>query len=401
VWRVYNLERVRTGRADREFLEKCFHKLLLNFTWWVNKVDRQGNNIFQGGFLGLDNVAVVDRNQPLPDGAVLEQSDATGWMAMFCLNLMRIALELAKENRAYEGLATKFFQHYIHVGAAMKNMGGRHYQLWDEEDGFFYDVLRIPDGHFAKFAVRSLVGLIPLYAIERLEAAWIEPFREFSENLEWFLRNKRELVSSLCHPLDHEGRRVYVLALVDDEQLRRMLRRILDPEEFLSPWGLRSLSRYHEAHPFRFVEQEVRYEPGEAEVKIMGGNSNWRGPVWFPTTFLMIESLRKLGKAYGADFTVPAHGSSAETVTLEQAAADLANRLIRIFTRDGSGRRPVYGARRKLQEDPHWRDLILFPEYVHAETGEGLGASHQTGWTALVASLIDEWRGPAVPVGRP
>ena len=394
VWRVYTLERTRTGRADREFLEKCFHKLLINFAWWVNKVDRQGNNIFQGGFLGLDNIAVVDRGRPLPDGAMLEQSDATGWMAMFCLNLMRIALELAKENRAYEGLATKFFQHYIYVAAAMNNMGGRHYQLWDEEDGFFYDVLRFPDGRFTTFRVRSLVGLIPLYAVERLEEGEIRPFREFRENLEWFLRNKQQVVRNLCRPLERDGQSGYVLAVVDESQLTRMLRRIVDRDEFLSPWGLRSLSRYHDAHPFRFADQEVRYEPGEAEVKIMGGNSNWRGPVWFPTTFLMIESLRTLGTAYGPAYTVPADGRSGPPVTLGHVAEDLANRLIRIFTRDASGGRPVHGERRLFQEDPHWRDLIDFPEYIHAETGEGLGASHQTGWTALVASLIDEWRRP-------
>jgi hypothetical protein len=394
VWRVYNLDRIRWGRADRDFLEKCFHKLLINFAWWVNKVDRQGNNIFQGGFLGLDNIAVVDRGRPLPEGAILEQSDATGWMAMFCLNLMRIALELAKENPAYEGLATKFFQHYIYVSAAMTNMGGRHYQLWDEEDGFFYDVLRFPDDRFERFRVRSLVGLIPLFAVERLEEESIAPFDGFRESLDWFLRNKPHIVGKLCVPPRSGGTRDYLLAVVDDVQLRRMLQRILDPDEFLSPWGLRSLSREHEAHPFRFGDQEVRYEPGEADVKIMGGNSNWRGPVWFPTTYLMIESLRTFGEACGPQFTVPADGRSGPPVTLGQVAEDLANCLIGIFTRDASGRRAVHGERRKFQEDPHWRDLILFHEYFHAETGEGLGASHQTGWTGLVASLIDEWRQP-------
>jgi hypothetical protein len=394
VWRVYTLEKNRSGRADRGFLEKCFHKLLINFAWWVNKVDRQGNNIFQGGFLGLDNIAVVDRGRPLPDGAILEQSDATGWMAMFCLNLMRIALELAKENQAYEGLATKFFQHYIYVGAAMTNMGGRHYQLWDEEDGFFYDVLRFPDDRFETFRVRSLVGLIPLYAVERLEEQAILPFPGFRESLDWFLHNKPHIVGSLCLPINQDGRHDYLLAIVDDAQLRRMLQRILDPDEFLSPWGLRSLSKDHDAHPFHFADQEVRYEPGEAEVKIMGGNSNWRGPVWFPTSYLMIESLRTLAEAYSPRFMVPANGRSGPPVPLEQVAEELANRLIHIFTRDASGRRPVHGDRRKFREDPHWRDLILFHEYFHAESGEGLGASHQTGWTGLVASLIDEWRRP-------
>ncbi|MDF3042522.1 MAG: hypothetical protein K0Q71_5228 [Thermomicrobiales bacterium] len=395
VWRVYTLDKIRSGRGDREFLEKCFHKLLINFAWWVNKVDRQGNNIFQGGFLGLDNIAVVDRGRPLPDGAILEQSDATGWMAMFCLNLMRIALELARENQAYEGLATKFFQHYIYVGAAMTNMGGRHYQLWDEEDGFFYDVLRFPDDRFETFRVRSLVGLIPLYAVERLEEVAMLPLQEFRESLDWFLRNKPHIAGNLCVPLERDGTRDYLLAVVDDAQLRRMLQRILDPDEFRSPWGLRSLSRDHEAHPFHFGDQQVRYEPGEAEVKIMGGNSNWRGPIWFPTTYLMIESLRTLGEAYGLRMTVPANGRSGPPLTLGEVAEDLANRLISIFTRDASGRRPVHGERRKFQEDPYWRDLILFHEYFHGETGEGLGASHQTGWTGLVASLIEEWRRPA------
>jgi hypothetical protein len=392
VWRVYNLDRERTGRADREFLEKCFHKLLLNFTFWVNRVDRQGNNIFEGGFLGLDNIAVVNRSHPLPYGAILEQSDATGWMAMFCLNLMRIALELARENRAYEGLATKFFQHYIYVGAAMTNMGGKQYELWDEEDGFFYDILRFPDDRCERFHVRSLVGLIPMYAVELLRSGETQPFDEFRESLNWFLRNKRHIVRNLCLPLEMDGARDYVLAVVDPRQLQRMLHRILDPEEFLSPWGLRSLSKHHEAHPFSFADQAVRYEPGEADVKIMGGNSNWRGPVWFPTTYLMIESLRTLGEAHGAAVTVSPPGRDGVPLSLREAAEELANRMIGIFTRDESGRRPVHGERTKFQEDPHWRDLILFHEYFHAETGEGLGASHQTGWTGLVATLIDEWR---------
>jgi hypothetical protein len=397
VWRVYNMDRIRSGAADREFLEKCFHKLLINFAWWINKVDREGNNIFEGGFLGLDNITVIDRSEKLAEGAVLEQSDGTGWMGMFCLNLMRMALELAKENRAYEGLATKFFEHYVYVGAAMKRMGGRNYQLWDEEDGFFYDVLRRPDGSFQKFRVRSLVGLIPLYAVERLEDRWTEPFREFRTNMDWFLRNKAHIVQDVTTHLTRDGESVWVLAVVDERQMKGLLQRILDPEEFLSPWGIRSLSKYHARAPFRFGDREVAYEPGESSNKIKGGNSNWRGPVWFPTTFLLIESIRKLGTAYGPAFTV---GEGDEARTLWQVAQDLADRMIRIFTRDANGRRPLYGDRKKFQEDPHWRDLILFHEYFHAETGEGLGASHQTGWTALVASLIDEWRRPPQPSSR-
>ena len=401
VWRVFNMDRTRSGKADRPFLERCFHKLLLNFAWWVNKVDRAGNNVFEGGFLGLDNIAVIDRSQALPPGARLEQSDATGWMGMFCLNLMRIALELARENEVYEGLATKFFQHYIYVGHAMKRMGGRDHRLWDEEDGFFYDVLRRADGTFERFRVRSLVGLIPLYAVERLESRWVEPFAEFSANLAWFLRNKKDIVEDVCHYVARDGDPTLVCAVVDEAQMRAMIRRILDPEEFLSAYGVRSLSRHHLAHPFRSGDNEVRYEPAESSSKIKGGNSNWRGPVWFPTCFLLIESLRKLGTAYGSSFTVPAPGDApGPDLSLGEVAEDLANRMIRIFTRDASGRRPVAGDLDKFQRDPHWRDLVLFHEYFHGDTGVGLGASHQTGWTGLVASLIDEWRRPAQTAAR-
>jgi Mannosylglycerate hydrolase MGH1-like glycoside hydrolase domain len=399
VWRVFNMDRIRSGKADRAFLERCFHKLLINFAWWVNRVDREGNNVFEGGFLGLDNITIIDRSEKLPQGATLEQSDASGWMGMFCLNLMRIALELSKENPVYEGLATKFFQHYIYVAAAMKNMGGRDYQLWDDEDGFFYDVLRYPDGHYDKFRVRSLVGLIPLYAIERIEERWIKPFGEFYRNLMWFLQNRRDLSRNVAYLRSRGAERVLVLAIVDETQMRRLLARVLDPEEFLSEYGLRSLSRCHAAHPFRLGNKEVRYEPGESESYLKGGNSNWRGPIWFPTTFLMIESLRKLGTAYGPDFMVNVGGEESEQ-NLWQVAEGMANRLIRIFTRDASGRRAVFGDRLKLQEDPHWRDLVPFHEYFNGDTGEGLGATHQTGWTALVASLIDEWRRPPQPSSR-
>jgi hypothetical protein len=390
VWRVYNMDRIRSGKADRDFLERCFHKLLINFAWWVNKVDREGNNVFEGGFLGLDNITVIDRSERLPAGAVLEQSDATGWMGMFCLNLMRIALELAHENRVYEALATKFFQHYIYIGAAMKKMGGSQVRLWDESDGFFYDVLKYPDGSFETFRVRSLVGLIPLYAVERLEDRWIEPFHEFRQHFQWFLRNMREVVQDVCHPVNRADQRVHICAIVDEGQMRHMLKRVLDPEEFLSPYGLRSLSKHHDRSPFRMGDREVRYEPGEAISKIKGGNSNWRGPVWFPTSFLMIESLRKLGTAYGPTLTILSEDGPPKT--LVEVAKKLADRLIGIFTKDASGRRAVYGNIQKFQTDPHWKDLILFHEYFHGETGAGLGASHQTGWTGLVASLIDEWR---------
>jgi hypothetical protein len=386
------MDRIRSGQADREFLEKCFHKLLINFAWWVNKVDAQGNNIFEGGFLGLDNITVVDRSNPLPDGAVLEQSDATGWMGMFCLNLMRIALELAKENRAYEGLATKFFQHYAYVGAAMKQMGEDNVELWDERDKFFYDVLRFNDGSVQKFRLRSLVGLIPLYAIERLEEDWIEPFKEFGASLDWFLRNRQDVVQRSVTTLEHDGKRVHVLAMVTPEQMRGLLERVWDPSEFRSAYGLRSLSKFHERNPFSFGGARVAYEPAESPEKLKGGNSNWRGPVWFPTTFMMIESLRKLAKAYGRQFAIDSPVPGEPDVKLDDIARGFADRLINIFTRGADGRRPVHGRYEKFQTDPHWRDLLLFYEYFHGDTGRGLGASHQTGWTGLVASLIDEWR---------
>jgi hypothetical protein len=382
VWRVYSMEKARTGHGDREFLEKCFHKLLINFAWWVNKVDSQGNNVFEGGFLGLDNITVIDRSERLPGGAVLEQSDATGWMGMFCLNLMRIALELAQSNNVYEGTALKFFEHYIYIGSAMKNMGGRNYSLWDDADGFFYDVLRYPDGKFEKFRVRSLVGLIPLYAVEELQLCAIENLKEFTTNFLWFVNNRTSLTAACCHCTQKDGERQYELTVVDAHQLLRILDRVLDPAEFLSGFGIRSLSKYHEQHPYVFGYSEVRYDPAESENKIKGGNSNWRGPIWFPTTFLIIESLRKLGQGYGPDLGLD----------LTSTAADIADRMIRLFTRNDQGRRPVYGGTRKFQEDPNWRDLILFYEFYHGDNGAGLGASHQTGWTGLVAALIDEWR---------
>jgi hypothetical protein len=390
VWRVYAMEKARTGKGDREFLEKCFHKLLINFAWWVNKVDSAGNNVFEGGFLGLDNITVIDRSDKLPGGAVLEQSDATGWMGMFCLNLMRIALELAVEDKVYESLALKFFEHYIYIGAAMKNMGGRKYSLWDEDDGFFYDVLRFPDGSFNKFRVRSLVGIVPLYAAETLRLADISEFHEFHTNFLWFVKNRGELTESCCHHV--ERKKQYELTIVDEHQLRRLLARLLSPDEFLSPFGIRSLSKYHEFYPFRFGNSEVRYDPAESDNKIKGGNSNWRGPIWFPTTFLIIESLRTLGAGYGDDLKISIPGDSNGERNLYEIAREIANRMIKIYTRNEHGERPVYGGAAKFQQDPNWRDLILFYEFYHGDNGAGIGASHQTGWSALVAALIDDWR---------
>ncbi|MDO9103625.1 MAG: glucosidase [Methylovulum sp.] len=393
VWRVYNMEKRRHKKTDRAFLEGCFHKLLINFTWWTNKVDNHGNNVFEGGFLGLDNIAVVDRSLALPQGNVLEQSDATGWMAMFCLNMMRIALELALENNTYEGLATKFLQHYVYIGAAMKQMGGRDYQLWDESDGFFYDVLRHPDDSFDKFRVRSLVGLIPLFAVERLEAEWIKPFPTFTANLNWFLENRNHVTQSSCHAINRGQQTVYLLSVPNQPQIKRILSRVFDRHEFLSQFGMRSLSKIHAGQPFKYGDSEVRYEPAEAESKLKGGNSNWRGPVWFPAGFLMIEALRKLDSALGPTFQMDVvldDHDGPVSMTLGALAEELARRMIRLFVPDAQGHRPVYGNDGRFQHDPHWKDHILFHEYFHAETGKGLGASHQT-WTALVATLLDEW----------
>lgn len=391
VWRVYNMDRKRSGKADYAFLEQCFHKLLINFAWWVNKVDKAGNNIFEGGFLGLDNITLFDRSEKLPGGATLEQSDATGWMGMFCQNLMRIALELAKTNPVYEGMATKFFQHYVYVGAAMKHMGAQgDHNLWDEHDGFFYDVLRYPNGYYEKLKVRSLVGLIPLFAVERLGEEWVKPFANFASSLNWFVDNRQDIVSHCVNAIERDNAKTLVLTIVTREQLTRILQCVWDQHEFKSPYGLRSLSKYHQEHPFSLGNNEVRYEPAEADCKIKGGNSNWRGPIWFPTTFLMIESLRKLDKAYGNQLVIR------DEQGVERTAGDMANyfadAMISIFTRNRQGERPVYGHNKKFQEDPHWKDYIHFYEYFDGDTGKGLGASHQTGWTALVASLIDEWR---------
>ncbi|MEX2272099.1 MAG: hypothetical protein WD690_11530 [Vicinamibacterales bacterium] len=391
-WRVYNIEKSRTGKGDVEFLEKCFQKLLINFAWWVNKVDSQGMNVFEGGFLGLDNITVVDRSEKLPNGAILEQSDATGWMGFFCLHMMRIALELAAHNKVYEGMATKFFQHFIYIGGAMKKMGGRDYQLWDEEDGFFYDVLRYQDGSFHKFEVRSLVGLIPLFAIDVLDESKLQSLPNFVNDVHWFIRNRPDLVGQACFMEKRGAERRDVLSIVDRHQLERLLQHVWDENEFLSPGGIRSLSKHHARHPFSFGSGTVRYEPAEADVKIKGGNSNWRGPVWFPTSFLLIESFMKFGEAFGPEFAVSTPASPGRPLTPADMARETANRMIALFTRGSDGRRRIYGGTERFQQDPHWRDLLLFNEYFHGDNGAGLGANHQTGWTGLVANLIDEWR---------
>ena len=391
-WRVYNLDKEQSGAPDTAFLEKCFQKLLINFAWWVNKVDSQGLNVFEGGFLGLDNITVVDRSEKLPDGAILEQSDATGWMGFFCLHMMRIAIELARTNAVYESMATKFFEHFIYIGGAMKRMGGRGYQLWDEEDGFFYDVLRYPSGEFHKFRVRSLVGLIPLYAIDVLNEEDLTGMPVFVHDVHWFIKNRPDLVGQACYTETRDGTRRDILSIVDRHQLEKLLTRVWDESEFLSPAGIRSLSKYHGEHPFTFGHGTVHYEPAEADVKIKGGNSNWRGPIWFPTSYLLIESFSKFSQAFGPEFTVKTPASGGTAITPGDMARDVANRMIGMFTLDEQKRRRIWGGTEKFQQDLHWRDCLLFNEYFHGDNGAGLGANHQTGWTGLVANLIDEWR---------
>ncbi len=392
-WRVYKITRNVTGRADTEFLERVFHKLLLNFTWWVNRKDAEGHNIFQGGFLGLDNIGVFDRSAPLPTGGRLEQSDGTAWMAMYCLNMLAIALELARSRPAYEDVATKFFEHFLYIAAAIHGTDERP-GLWNERDGFFYDVLSLPGGAHQPIEIRSFVGLTPLFAVETLEPDLLERLPRFRRRMEWFLRYRPNLVrrvASLGTP-GQGGRRL--LSLVGRPQLERILERMLDPQQFLSDFGLRSLSREHRDRPYELefagTTHRVAYEPGESSGRMFGGNSNWRGPIWFPVNVLMVESLQKFHHYYGSGLRVACPGDSRRRMTLDEVATDLSRRLIRIFAQDADGRRPFHGAVELFQTDPHFRDLVLFHEYFHGDTGAGLGASHQTGWTALVAKLIHQ-----------
>ncbi len=393
-WRVYKIEQKMTGKGDRLFLERVFHKLLLNFTWWVNRKDREGSNVFEGGFLGLDNIGVFDRSAPLPTGGHIEQSDGTSWMGMYCLNMLTIALELAKQNPAYEDMATKFFEHFLYIADAMNHIGGDGAQLWDDEDGFYYDVLHLPNGERLRMKVRSLVGLIPLFAVSTLEPALLNQLPGFKERLEWFVANRPDLCRNIAS-LKTEGmgaRRL--LAIAHPEKLRRILERMLDEAEFFSPYGIRSVSRYHAEHPYIFEaggqQHRVDYEPAESSSGLFGGNSNWRGPVWFPVNFLLIEALQQFHHYLGDDFQVECPQGSGQMLNLWQVAAELAQRLTHIFGRNQTGQRPVHGGHSKFQSDPHWQDLILFYEYFHGDNGAGIGASHQTGWTGLIAKLIQQ-----------
>ncbi len=388
-FRVYKIDQRRTGRGDRVFLEKIFHKLLLNFTWWVNRKDATGKNLFEGGFLGLDNIGVFDRSSKLPSGGRIEQSDGTSWMAMYCLNLLAIAMELAKTNPSYEDVASKFFEHFMYIAHAMNNMG-----LWDESDGFYYDVLALPDGRRMPMKLRSMVGLIPLFAVQTIDDDQLRRMDGFKRRMDWFVQNRpdvHDVIASMTE-IGQGNRRI--LAVVNRTRLQRVLQTMLDETEFLSEFGIRALSRYHKNRPYKLsVDGQnygVEYEPAESTTGLFGGNSNWRGPIWFPVNFLLIESLQKFHHYYGPGFKLEFPTGSGILMDLSQIAAELSRRLCSIFLKNADGKRPVYGGEGLFQSDPHWKDHILFYEYFHGDNGAGLGASHQTGWTALVAKLLQQ-----------
>jgi hypothetical protein len=398
-WRVYKIDKKRKGKGDRAFLQRIFHKLMLNFTWWVNRKDSEGMNIFQGGFLGLDNIGVFDRSKSLPTGGYLEQSDGTSWMAMYTLNLLAIALELAKEDPCYEDVASKFWEHFIYIAHAMSHRGDDNAELsnmglWNEEDGFFYDVLKPPDGSQFPLKIRSMVGLIPLFAVETLEPEVLEHLPDFKRRLEWFIDNRPDLTKNLASMERPGVGKRRLLSIANQDQLRRILKYMLDEQEFLSPYGIRALSQFHRNHPYKIqvdgVEHRVDYEPGDSLTGLFGGNSNWRGPVWFPVNYLLVESLQKFHHFLGADFTVEFPTGSGRMLTLWEVAGELSRRMTNIFLQDQNGSRPVFGHLAKFQNDPHWRDLILFHECFHGDSGAGIGASHQTGWTGLVTKLLQQ-----------
>jgi hypothetical protein len=393
-WRVYKICGAR-GCRDRGFLESVFQKLLLNFTWWVNRKDVQGKNLFSGGFLGLDNIGVFDRSKPLPSGGTLQQADGTAWMAFYCATMLSMALELAyqdgKIHAAYEDMASKFLEHFVQIADAINSLGGT--GLWDEDDGFYYDQIQSDgSGKPCKIKVRSLVGLLPLITVEAYEDACLERLPGFYKRLVWFRKFRQDLPENITHYEHIRGRRL--ISLPSRERLQRMLRYMLDENEFLSPYGIRSVSKIHEKQPYEFdaggAIHRVKYVPGESNIGLFGGNSNWRGPVWLPMNYLFVEALERYHHFYGDDLTVECPTCSGHFMSLGQVSKELASRLRRIFLKDATGRRPCHGEDVRWKDDPHWRDLLLFHEYFHGETGKGLGASHQTGWTALIIRLMED-----------
>ncbi len=394
-WRVYKIERRINGKADRNFLEQVFHKLLLNFTWWVNRKDLDGKNLFQGGFLGLDNIGIFDRSKQLPTGGHFDQSDGTSWMAMYCLNMLVISLELAKTNLAYEGVASKFFEHFVYITDAINGKGDDGLDMWDEADGFYYDVLHLPNGEHQKMKIRSMVGLISLFAVETLEPESLDALPGFKRRMDWFLENRPEFQRHVATLTRSDGKIRRMLSVVGEARLSRVLHVLLDEQEFLSPYGIRSLSKYHQAQPFVFHandhEYRVGYEPAESMVPDFGGNSNWRGPIWFPVNYLLIESLQKYHHFFGETHRIECPSGSGRFMSFWDVAGELSHRLISLFRRNGEKQRPVNGGNMQGQHDPYWNELIPFYEYFHGDNGAGLGASHQTGWTALVAKLMEQY----------
>jgi Mannosylglycerate hydrolase MGH1-like glycoside hydrolase domain len=393
-WRVYKIDKKRRGVGDRLFLERVFQKLMLNFTWWVNRKDSAGANVFEGGFLGLDNIGVFDRSAPLPTGGRIAQSDGTSWMAMYTLNMLAIAMELAHENPSYEDVASKFWEHFIYIARAMTTLGVEGTGLWNEQDGFFHDVLFGESGQHLPLKVRSMVGLIPLFAVETLEPDLLARLPAFKKRLEWFIAHRPDLtVNVACMRTRGQSER-RLLSIVDRGRLVRILKVMLDENEFLSPYGIRALSRIHRDHPYILdvfgTHHRVDYEPAESSSGLFGGNSNWRGPVWFPVNYLLIEALQKFHYYFGSDLKVECPTGSGVLMTLQEVATELSQRLTRIFLKDGSGRRPVAGGVEVFQSDPHWQEYVLFHEYFHGDNGAGIGASHQTGWTGLVAKLLQQ-----------
>jgi hypothetical protein len=386
---TYRLEMLqRGGEGDREWLKSCFQKLLLNFTWWVNRKDRSGRNIFEGGFLGLDNIGVFDRSAPLPTGGHLEQADGTAWMALFSQNMLEISAQLAVTDADYVDMTLKFIEHFLWIASSMAHLGDDT-GMWDEEDGFYYDVLRLPDDRSQRLKVRSMVGLLPLCAATVYEGAVLEQYPEAAERIGRFLEARPEIQKSIHDPLRRGAQGRVLASILDEAKLRRVLTKMLDENEFLSPCGIRSLSRYHAEHPYVMnvggQEYRVPYLPAESDTGMFGGNSNWRGPIWMPVNGLILRALLQYYTYYGNDFQVECPTGSGKMMNLYQVAEEISRRLSSIFLKDKNGRRPVFGGMQKFQEDPHWRDYILFYEYFHGDNGAGLGASHQTGWTGIVA----------------
>ena len=397
-FRVFKIDEKNNGKPDVPFLESVFHKLLLNFTWWVNRKDANGNNIFQGGFLGLDNIGVFDRSAPLPTGGYIEQADGTSWMAMYSLNLMRIALELSKYNPVYQDMATKFFEHFLYIAEAMDSMGLDGGSLWDDTDQFFYDVLKLPNGKCERLKVRSMVGLIPLFAVEVFDTELLESVPEFKKRLEWFLTHKPNLASLVSRWQDKNAGEKQLLSLLRGHRMKKILQRMLDETEFLSDYGIRAVSKYHEQNPYEFYVDgkrfSVEYSPGESNSGLFGGNSNWRGPIWMPVNFLIIESLQRFHFYYGDDFKLECPTGSGTLLSLNEIADLLSKRLANLFLRNEEGKRPVFGTYTKFQTDPLFNNYIWFHEYFHGDTGRGVGASHQTGWTGLIARLLHPRKNP-------